>query len=221
MPNAIGIIMDGNRRWAKERGLPTFDGHQKGFEKLQEVVAWARKAGVKELTVYAFSTENWNRAPEEVSYLMGLLETMLNEGLEKVAKEGRIRFIGERTRFSEKVQQQMRELEGRTSENTAGTLVVALSYGGRAEIIDAVQKLSMSGEVVSEASLRSHMWSADLLDPELIIRTGGEMRLSNFLTWQSVYSELMFTPTLWPDFEKEEFLSLLSTYETRERRMGK
>lgn len=221
MPNALGIIMDGNRRWAASRNLPTFEGHQKGFEKLKDVVRWSRDAGVKELTVYAFSTENWNRSPEEVAYLMGLLENVLTNGLEDIAQHTRIRFIGERTRFSEGIQQKIDAIETRTRAHTAGTLVIALSYGGRAEILDAVAKLQESGEVASEESLRAHMWSADLLDPDLIIRTGGEMRLSNFLTWQSVYSELMFTDTLWPDFEKEEFLSLLSVYESRERRMGK
>lgn len=218
MPEAVGIIMDGNRRWAKERGLPTPKGHQRGFEKLKDVARWAREAGVKELTVYAFSTENWNRSEAEVAYLLELLEHALTEGLGDIEEEGRIRFIGQRERFSKEFREKMRAIEERTRENGDGTLVIALSYGGRAEILEAVRTLK--GDVTEETFKRA-MWSGDLLDPDLIIRTGGEMRLSNFLTWGSAYSELMFTDTLWPDFGKDEFFSLLKAYEARERRIGR
>lgn len=213
------MIMDGNRRWAKARGLPSVEGHKVGFEILKDVTLWSRDAGVKELTVYAFSTENWKRSEEEVRYLMELLEYALTKGLEPLTKEDvRIRLIGERERFPESFQRKMREIEGRTKDSTGITLVIALSYGGRAEILDAVRK--MDGEVTEE-SLKAHMWSAGLMDPDLIIRTGGEKRLSNFLTWHAVYSELFFTDTLWPDLSKEEYLRILSDFEKRERRMGK
>jgi len=220
MPDAVGIIMDGNRRWAKGKGMPSVRGHQAGYEKLKEATRWAHEAGVKELTVYAFSTENWNRSQEEVGYLMELLEHALTRGLEDLEKEGvRMRFIGERARFSSAFKEKMDAVEARTSVNAGITLVIALSYGGRSEILSAVQKLE--GKEVTEEALRNAMWSAGLLDPDLIIRTGGEMRLSNFLTWQSAYSELMFTDTLWPDFSKEEFLGMLEAFGMRERRMGK
>ncbi len=220
MPDAVGIIMDGNRRWAKARGLPSVAGHSAGFENLKEVVRWAQEAGVKELTVYAFSTENWNRSEEEVAYLMQLLEEALVAGLADIEAENvRIRFIGERDRLSESLRQKMDAVEARTAMHDDGTLVIALSYGGRAEILDAVRRLA--GKEVTEAALKDAMWSRGLLDPDLIIRTGGDLRLSNFLTWGSVYSELFFTHTLWPDFTKDEFLSMLQSYLARERRMGK
>jgi len=219
MPDAIGIIMDGNRRYAKALGLSSLEGHQRGYEKLKELAGWTQEAGVRELTVYAFSTENWNRSEEEVSYLLKLLEHAISTGLEDIEQNGwHIRFIGQRERFSPGFRQKMRSVEERTRGNDGGTLVIALSYGGRAEILDALKRID--GEVTEE-SLRSAMWSRDLLDPDLIIRTGGEMRLSNFLMWQSAYSELFFTKTLWPDFSKEEFVSILREYESRERRMGK
>lgn len=219
MPEAVGIIMDGNRRWAKANGLSSIEGHRRGYDKLKEVARWAKEAGIKELTVYVFSTENWNRSEEEVAYLLKLFEHALAKGLEDLEREGaRLRFIGERERFTPILQEKMEAAEQRTRTNGGITLVIALSYGGRAEVLDAVRKLR--GDV-SEESLKRVMWSGDLRDPDLIIRTGGEMRLSNFLTWGSAYSELMFTNTLWPDLTKEEFRSMLTAYETRERRMGK
>jgi len=222
-PASIGVIMDGNRRYAKELGLPTLEGHRRGLSKISELLEWTQEAGIKEVVLYAFSTENWNRAEEEVGYLMDLFEyaftTQFNSFIDK---GGRIRFIGQRDRFPEKLQARMKEAEAKSSEGTAGTLIVALSYGGRAEILSAVNKLLLEGrEQVTEAELRGAMWSANLLDPDLIIRTGGDKRLSNFLTWQSVYSELFFTETKWPAFGKEEFDAILSDYASRERRLGK
>ncbi len=221
-PHAIGIIMDGNRRWAKERGLPTLEGHRKGSEKIRDVCRWAYGAGVKEVILYAFSTENWNRSPEEVSYLLDLFEEALPPLLKDIRKEGgRIRFIGERERFPEKLQGTMRALEEESADGTRGTLAIALSYGGRSEILAAVNALlARRARVADEASLKEAMWSAGLRDPDLIIRTGGEQRLSNFLTWQSAYSELFFTETKWPDFSKEEFDVILEAYGARERRHG-
>jgi undecaprenyl diphosphate synthase len=190
---------------------------------LKDVARWAWKAEIEQVTVYAFSTENWERSKEEVRYLTEeLLEHALTTGLKELIEEGaRVRFIGERERFSERFQRAMQTMEERTRDSRAGTLVVALSYGGRAEILGAVQKLIEDGVPASEHALRERMWSAGLLDPDLIIRTGGEERLSNFLTWQSVYSELYFTRTLWPDFNEEEFRAICASVSARERRMGK
>ncbi|HEX2792188.1 MAG TPA: polyprenyl diphosphate synthase [Candidatus Paceibacterota bacterium] len=222
-PKAIGVILDGNRRWAKERGLPTLEGHKKGLEKVNELMEWAREAGIDELTIYAFSTENWNRAKEEVEYLMQLFERAFTEQFEKVVERGgRVRFIGDRARMPEKLQGMMRDTEDRSAANADGTLIVALSYGGRSEILAAANALLAQGSgSVDEERFKKAMWSAGLLDPELIIRTGGNQRLSNFLTWQSVYSELFFTDTRWPDFSKEEFTAILADYASRERRHGK
>ncbi len=215
--------MDGNRRYAKEQGLSSFEGHYAGFEKMREFLPWAEEAGVKELTLYAFSTENWNRKPEEVGYLMELFDKALSEWAEEVVERGtRLRFIGERDRFPEKLAKRMNELEARTKDATRGTIVLALSYGGRTEILSAVNELLSRGlDATDEAGFSSALWSAGLLEPDLIIRTGGEKRLSNFLTWQSVYSELSFTDTLWPAFSKEEFLAILADFAQRERRRGR
>lgn len=222
-PRAIGIIMDGNRRWAKAKGLPTLEGHRRGLEKVKSATEWAFRAGVAEVTIYAFSTENWNRSKEEVEYLMELFEdALINQFAEVIREGGRIRFIGQRERMSEKLQALMQDAEEKSSGNDKGTLVIALSYGGQAEILSAANTLLADGkEQITEAELRSRMWSAGLLDPDLIIRTGGEKRLSNFLTWQSAYSELFFTDTMWPDFSEEEFTNILTEFSTRERRHGK
>lgn len=223
IPHSIGFILDGNRRWAREHGLPTLEGHRRGSEKVKDILRWSHDAGVKEVIVYAFSTENWNRSPEEVAYLMELFETTIDELAEQVRTEkGKIRFIGERDRFSDSMQKKMKEAEEKTAEGTNGMLGVALSYGGRAEILSAVNSVLEQGfETVTEEDLRGAMWSSGFSDPDLIIRTGGEQRLSNFLTWQSVYSELFFTDTKLPAFTKEEFDAILKEYSERERRHGK
>lgn len=223
IPDSIGFILDGNRRWAKENNLPSLEGHRRGMDKVKEIVTWANAAGIKEVIVYAFSTENWNRAPEEVAYLLNLFEEFCGVWTDEVAKDGgRIRFIGERERFSPSMRQKMDDAEARTKEGTKGTLVIALSYGGRAEILSAVNTLLKDGSgSVDEASFKEAMWSRGLLDPDLIIRTGGEMRLSNFLTWESVYSELFFTETKLPAFTRAEFDAILAEYADRERRYGR
>lgn len=224
IPACVGIIMDGNRRYAKARGIPQFEGHRIGLAKVKELVSWAKDAGVREVVLYGFSTENWNRAPEEVSYLMDLFEeTFGGMDVDEIMGYGfRIKFIGQRARFSKRLQKSMENAEMRTRAGTEGTLFVALSYGGRAEILDAVQSLIAKGTpVVDENTLRTHMWSRDMKDPDIIIRTGGDKRLSNFLPWQSVYSELFFTDTYWPAFEKAEFDSILAEFGKRERRHGK
>jgi len=222
-PKAIGIIMDGNRRWAKARGLSSAEGHRAGAEKLFELAQWAQEAGIEEITLYAFSTENWSRSQEEVGYLMKLAERLFTERLGRFIDAGvRVRFIGDRTLASERLQGVMREAEEETCGGEKGIIVFAFSYGGRAEILAAVNKLLSEGaSSVDEAAFKDAMWSAGLLDPDLVIRTGGERRLSNFLPWQSVYSELFFTDTKWPDLSKEEFASILAEYSSRERRQGK
>jgi undecaprenyl diphosphate synthase len=222
-PRAVGIIMDGNRRYARERGLATLEGHRAGLEKIREVTRWAGEAGVKELTLFAFSTENWNRAKEEVGYLMELFAFAFGAWMDELIAEGvRVRFIGQRERASGKLQELMKSAEERSAAGAGITLVIAFSYGGRAEILGAVNALLAEGKrEASEEELRERMWSAGLLDPDLVIRTRGEERLSGFLTWQSVYSELVFTQTYWPAFSKEEFTNILQEYAARERRLGK
>ena len=222
-PVSVGIIMDGNRRWAKERGLPTMEGHRVGLQKIKEVAEWAYDAGIREVILYAFSTENWKRSPEEVAYLMDLFVSAFGEWIDDLMKQDvRVRFIGERTRVPAKVVKVMEETETRTAANSKGTLAFAFSYGGRLEILTAVNELLAEGkQLTTEEELREKMWSAGLADPDLIIRTSGEKRLSNFLTWQSVYSELFFTDTKWPAFSKEEFDSILAEFNSRERRLGR
>jgi len=222
-PRAIGVIMDGNRRWAKERGLPTFEGHKAGAQKIFELAQWAYEAGIKEVTLYAFSTENWNRAGEEVEYLMTLAEQLFSKELSRFKESGVcLRFIGDRFRASARIQEVMRDAEESTKEGAKGTLIFAFSYGGRPEIIAAVNQLLQEGkEEIDEEGFKNALWSTGLIDPDLILRTGGERRLSNFLTWQTVYSELFFTDTKWPDLEKSEFDTVLREYQERDRRHGK
>lgn len=223
LPHCVGIIMDGNRRWAKARGLPTLEGHRQGYEKLKETVRWVKDAGIGCLVVYAFSTENWNRTAEEVSYLMDLIRLVFTQELKQLKKDGiRIRCVGDRSRFSKDIQELMENAERQTAAGDGPTLALALSYGGRPDILNAVNKLLASGaKNVTERDFSDALWTKDIPDPDLIIRTGGEKRLSGFLTWQSVYSELFFVDTYLPDFSKEEFQGILAEFNKRERRMGK
>ncbi|HUQ30394.1 MAG TPA: polyprenyl diphosphate synthase [Candidatus Paceibacterota bacterium] len=223
VPASIGIIMDGNRRWAKERGVPTLQGHRAGLAKLKEVTRWAFEAGVGTIYYYAFSTENWNRAAEEVSYLIELFSRAIQNEFDELKTEGiRVRFIGDLARFPESLQKAAAKLQEETKENKKGTLALCISYGSRAEVVTAVNSLLVQGlETVTEESLRKALWSGDLPDPDLIIRTSGEKRLSNFLMYQAAYSELAFTDTKWPDFSKEELYAIFEDYASRERRRGK
>lgn len=215
--------MDGNRRWAKERNLPTLEGHKAGVEKIFELAEWANEANIEEIILYAFSTENWNRAEEEVGYLMRLAEKLFIEQLHTFKESGvKLRFVGDLSRASERIQSVMKHAEEETKDGVKGTLAFAFSYGGRPEILAALNKLLQEGKhTVSEEDFSNALWSAGLLDPDLILRTGGERRLSNFLPWQSVYSELFFTDTKWPDLSKQEFEAVLQEYQERERRHGK
>jgi len=220
IPEAIGFIMDGNRRFAKSKNLPTIFGHKAGLDTLKKVVQWAEEVGVKLLYIYALSTENWNRGQEEVSYLLALFD----EAFASVVKDfprARIRIIGNRSKFSEKLQNQMKEVEEKTAKNSGITLCIALSYGGRDELVHAFNTLlAQKKETVEEKDISDTLFTTGLTDPALIIRTGGEKRLSNFLPWQSIYSELYFSDTLWPAFTKEEFEAILGEYAKRERRFG-
>lgn len=223
IPKSIGIIMDGNRRWAKERGLPTLEGHRHGGKTLEAIAEAAREAGVRTLIFYAFSTENWKRSPEEVAYLLELMDVYLEKHAEPLLKHGaRFRVIGDRSRFKEVTQKRILALEEKTKDAPNGTLAFAVSYGGRADIVQAVNTL-LAGEKsqVTEEDISRALWTHDIDDPDMVIRTSGERRLSGFLTWDSVYSELFFTDTYWPDFSKEEFNAMLAEYATRERRRGK
>jgi len=219
----IGIIMDGNRRWAKAKGLPTFEGHRRGYEKLKEVLSWTKEAKISCLIIYGFSTENWKRSTEEVSYLLDLFRLVFTKELEFFKKENRkIVCVGERERFPEDLRKFMEKAERETSNLSGTTLVLALSYGGRSEIVSAVKKIVTAGvKDITKENFAKFLWTKDLPDPDLIIRTGGEKRLSGFLPWQSVYSELFFTDTQWPDFSKEEFDGVISEFSCRKRNFGK
>jgi undecaprenyl diphosphate synthase len=223
----VGIIMDGNRRWAAENNLPVYEGHSEGYKKLKEVVHWSREAGIPHMVIYAFSTENWKRSEKEVGYLITLFRFILeNETKKMVDERVRVRFIGDMSRFSEDIKKLMEYMEKATAVAYDITLHLAMSYGGRAEIVAAVNLLIAEGRTSTESFITEEifaqkLWSRDMPDPDLIIRTGGESRLSNFLSWQSIYSELFFTDTKWPAFTKEEFNAILAEFSTRERRGGK
>jgi len=222
IPECIGIILDGNRRWAKEKNLPTLEGHKKGLDKLVDTARWVRDRGIKHLVVYAFSTENWNRSTEEVSYLMDMIKNAAEKELSKLSEENvQVRFLGQRERLDYEVRRSIEKLENESKRNDAITLWVCLSYGGRPEILNAAKAFSVSGEEVTEKSFKKYLWTADMPDPDIIIRTGGEKRLSNFLLWQGAYSELFFIDTYWPDFSESALDAILEEYAARERRHGK
>ncbi len=219
----IGIIMDGNRRWAKGKGKPVFEGHRAGYDTLTKAVGWARDAGVPHVVAYAFSTENWQRAEDEVGYLMKLFRFILDNETERmIAEHVRVRFIGDRARFSKDIQKGMERIEAETEKSYKITLHIAMSYGGRAEIMAAANQLAFEGSgVETEEAFAKKLWSYPMPDPDIILRTGGEMRLSGFLPWQSVYSELFFVQTLWPDFSQAEFDGIIMEFHSRSRRHGK
>ncbi len=215
--------MDGNRRYAREHNLPLLEGHRKGYEKLKELCRWAEEAGIASVIVYAFSTENWQRPKPEVTYLLKLFKFVLTHELGILLRDGvRVRCIGQREKFSPSLQKLIVEAEEKTKNNKRLTLVLALSYGGRAEILAATKKL-INQKITNptEADFSNALWTAGVPDPDLIIRTSGEQRLSGFLPWQTVYSELAFTPTLWPALTRDEFFQILEDYNGRERRKGK
>lgn len=224
IPGHVGVIMDGNGRWAKLRGLPRVEGHSKGAERTKELIKAAQEVGIDVLTLYAFSLENWQRPDDEVTTLMELLQLYLTKELKDLIMKGiRFKVIGDREKLPAVIQGIIAEIEERTSANKGLTLVIALSYGGRDEILRAVKKaitLGVRPEEISEERFETLLDTAGLPAVDLIIRTSGEKRLSNFLLWQGAYAELYFTETLWPDFTREEFLCAIQDYQHRERRFG-
>ena len=222
LPSHIAIIMDGNGRWAKARGLPRPAGHKKGADTVRTVLNACRDAGVRYLTVYAFSSENWRRSHEEISDLMQLLQHYLHQELQTLHENNvRLRFIGDLTQLSSEIQTQLSEAQDLTKKNTAFHFTIALSYGARDELVRTLKKLIVAGEAnITEDTISAALDTADMPDPDLLIRTGGEQRLSNFLLWQSAYTELYFTDTLWPDFDQKAFNQALENFATRERRYG-
>ena len=225
----IAIIMDGNGRWAKKRGLPRSVGHKKGAEVVKEITRAAGELGVKYLTLYAFSTENWRRDPEEVATLMGLLRDYLKSDLKEIQENGvRIIFIGERQMLDADIVEQMAKIEAETAHNDKMTLCIAISYGARQEIVNAARKIAVlarRGDILPEdvdiKMFSDMLYTKDVPDPDLVIRTSGEQRISNYLLWQIAYAEFFFTPTLWPDFGKEELERIINDFNTRDRRYGK
>ncbi len=221
-PVHVAIIMDGNGRWAQKRGLPRVEGHRRGALKVEKVVEWAAQEGIKYLSLYAFSTENWKRPKEEVGFLFSLFANMLSKKLDRIMEQGvRLRFSGRLDKLPEQIYQLCLDCEEKTKNNMTIQVIIALNYGGRAELIDAFNKAIKHGvKELDESTLRSFLYIPDVPDPDLVIRTSGEERLSNFLIWQTAYSELYFTKVLWPDFSREDFKKALENYEKRERKFG-
>lgn len=229
IPEHIAIILDGNRRWAKQRGLPTLQGHTEGANNLERIASYCNKIGVKYLTVYAFSTENWKRSEEEVGYLMKLFEKYLADFETKFKDStARIRLAGGIERLPEKLQEGVRRIEEKTKNNTGITLNLCINYGGRDEIVNATKILAeqvkngeLAVEDITEELFSKHLRTKDAPDPDLMIRAGGEHRLSGFLLWQTSYSELYFAEPMWPDFNEEELEKAIDEFNNRKRRFGK
>ena len=219
----IAIIMDGNRRWAKEKNLPSAIGHKKGVEALKSTLRACNDLGIKYLTVYAFSTENWNRTPEEVKFLMELLAKTLKDELQEMHKNNVvISFIGDTTKLSEKLQSILKNAINTTKNNTGVKLQIAFNYGSRAEIVQAVQKIIDTGiKTVTENIISQNLYTNNIPDPDLLIRTGGEKRISNYLLWQIAYSEIIVLQEYWPDFNKESLIKCVIEFDNRNRRFGK
>ncbi len=229
LPQHIAVIMDGNGRWAKRRHLPRIAGHKKGVDALRDVITLGSNIHLRAMTLYAFSAENWKRPKTETSFLMALLRTYLKREVPLMnANNVRLRYIGRIHELPVEVQERMAWAEEQTSKNTGMIMTLALNYGGRAELIDAFQSIVRAaanngglGDLkIDEALVSRHMYAADLPDPDLVIRTSGEMRLSNFLLWQLAYTEIYVTPTLWPDFDGNHLLLALADFQKRERRYG-
>ena len=222
VPHHVAVIMDGNGRWAKKRMQPRAMGHRAGVRSARKVVRAAHRAGVKVLTVYAFSQENWHRPQEEVSLLMQLFIRTLSREVASLHKNGvQLRFIGDHHDFAPELRAEMRRAVELTRKNSALTLVVAVGYGGQQDIAEAARKVVASGASITMDAISAHLDTAGLPVPDLMIRTGGEQRISNFLLWQLAYAELYFTSTLWPDFGEAEFNEALAWYAGRERRFGR
>lgn len=228
LPDHIAIIMDGNGRWAASRGLPRTLGHREGVQAVRRTLDACKELGVRHLTLFGFSSENWQRPETEVSELMRLMRMYLRSEMADLHKNGiRLRIIGDRTRLTTDIVQLIEQAETLTAENTDFHLTVAISYGGRQEIVSAAQKIAASvkrGDIhpnaIDDTVFSSFLDTSGLPDPDLLIRTSGEQRISNFLLWQMAYAELVFTPTLWPDFAKQDLIDAIAEYNQRDRRFG-
>jgi undecaprenyl diphosphate synthase len=221
--NHLGIIMDGNRRWAKARNLPSFKGHEAGYKKVEEVLNWCREKQIKILTLYSFSTENWQRPEKEVKFLMKLFELALYRDIKKLHQNNVcLKVIGQRHKLPLKVRQGIIQAEKLTRNNTGGILNLAINYGGRQELVSAFNKILKKGlKKITPETITKNLYTAGLPDPDLIIRTSGEQRLSGFLIWQSAYSELLFIKPNWPEFSQKDFNQALTDFNQRQRRFGK
>ncbi|NQV54322.1 MAG: isoprenyl transferase [Rhodospirillales bacterium] len=227
-PTHVAIIMDGNGRWAKAKGLPRIEGHRRGADSVRSVIKCAIKYGVRYLTLYSFSSENWKRPAGEVEDLMGLLRRFLRSEIAGFLNNGiRLRVIGDRHALSPDIVKLIEESESRTADNDRLDLIVALSYGGRSEIVNAIRNIcdkvaggSLRADQIDEAEVERNLETSGIPDPDLLIRTSGEQRISNFLLWQLAYSEFVFLETLWPDFTENDFLAAIGEYQRRDRRFG-
>jgi undecaprenyl diphosphate synthase len=221
VPHAVAIVMDGNGRWATAHGVSVAEGHRAGSRALRPVVETAIDVGVESLAVYAFSTENWTRPGDEVEALMEIFGETIDRELVDLAKEGvRTRFVGRRDRAPDWLRTKLAELEAATATETRLNLWIAFDYGGRAELVEAARRIAESGAEVDEESFGRYLYAPEMPDPDLVIRTSGELRVSNFLLWQSAYAEFAFIDTLWPDFGPEEFRAAIEDYASRRRRFG-
>jgi undecaprenyl diphosphate synthase len=224
IPMHLGLILDGNRRWAKAQGLPTLEGHRAGYGNLKTIGKAAIERGVKYVSAYVFSTENWNRTEEEVSYLMKLLLWVAKNEVEELHKENiRVRFLGSEERLSPQVLKAIKNAEEKTKNNTAGTLALCLNYGGHQEIVDATRRMVADGlkaDQITKEVLEKHLYTPDIPPLDLIIRTSGEQRISNFMLWRAAYSELLFVNKHWPAFTVDDLDAALAEYASRQRRFG-
>ena len=222
IPKHLGIILDGNRRWAKSNGLPTSEGHREGFETFRDVADYALEKGIKYLSIYAFSTENWARSKDEVGFLMGFMKQLIKTHIKELHKKG-VRFVwlGTAEKLDEAIVSMFREAEQLTAGNTNATLALCFNYGGQQEIIDAVTAAQANGEEISAESIEAHLYGGSNIPAvDFLIRTSGEHRISNFMLWRAAYSELYFTNVLWPDFNEQELDKALAVYASRQRRFG-
>ncbi|HEX4744665.1 MAG TPA: polyprenyl diphosphate synthase [Candidatus Limnocylindria bacterium] len=224
VPRHIAFVMDGNRRWAKQRRLPAIAGHRAGVETIRRTLRAARERGVEYVTLYSFSTENWKRGDDEVGALMALLEETIRRETRTLVEDGvRLRVIGRLHELAERSQQAIAEAVAATSRGTNGTMTIAFNYGGRAEIVDAVRGIIRDGlavEAIDEAAIAQRLYAPDHPDPDLLVRTGGELRISNFLLWEVAYAEMWATDVLWPDFSVADLDRAIASYTSRERRFG-
>ncbi len=225
VPNHVGFILDGNRRWAVEQGIPSLEGHKVGYETLETIALSCFDKGIDYVSAYIFSVENWNRSKEEVGYLMDLVLRIATKDLDRMIKKGvKVNFIGSKDRLSNKIIKAIDKAEYKSRDNTKGVLVLCFNYGGNQEIVDATKKIIRSGISVDEITIEKfeeNLYSPEIPSIDLVIRTSGEMRLSNFMLWRSSYSELYFCDVLWPAFTKDDLETALSEYNNRQRRFGK